>query len=434
MKEIENRSFSPITSIFARIFLILVSASLVSACHIFSGPAGKTPTRSPELPSVEAKGTGVASTSLPTTEQVSPSAIFPQSIPGSGKLLVGYYGSWNIYARSYPVAKVPGGKLTHVNYAFAAINNGGCTSADGHADAINFPELRQLKSTYPGLRTLISIGGPGTEKDFSQIAATSSTRQDFAKSCIQFMKSTGFDGIDVDWEFPGPLDKQNFTSLLIELRRQLDETGKTNNATPYLLTFAAGASLYQYQNLDLAQISALVDWINLMAYDFHGPWSAVTGFNAPLYPAAADPERPDLNIQGAVEAYLSLGVPAQKIVVGAPFYGRGWAGVANANQGLYQSFDRGASSGLTYDYRDLATRFLTAGSDFRNYWDAEAKVPWIYSSSTGTMISYDDPQSLGLKADYVRSQNLGGMMVWQLAGDDAQNSLLNAISSHLAPR
>lgn len=322
--------------------------------------------------------------------------------------LVGYYGSWNIYARNYPVTKIPAGLLTHLNYAFATIINGGCASADERADAVNFPGLRHLKSVYPDLLVLISIGGPGKANDFSQAAATEVARQGFAAACVQFMKANGFDDIDLDWEFPDPLEKPNISSLVAELRQQLDAQGLADCDRHYLLTFAAGAGPNQYRNVDLAQLAPLVDWINLMAYDFHGPWSAITGFNAPLYPAAADPERPDLNIQGAVEGYLSLGVPAQKIVVGAPFYGRGWTGVPDANHGLYQSFDSSASADLTYDYRDLTGRYLAAGSGYSSYRDAEAKAPWLYNPATGVMISYDDPLSLGLKAEYVRSQKLGG--------------------------
>src|SRR5262249_6269856 len=143
------------------------------------------------------------------------------------------------------------------------------------------------------------------------------------------------------WEFPGPTDKPHYTALLKELRSQLDAQGVTDG-THYRLTAALPASLDHYAHVELGQIAQYLDWINLMAYDFYTASSAKTHFSAPLYASSADPEpdpkkRSSSNVDAAVRAYLSAGVPAGKIVLGVPFFGYGWEGVSNVNHGLYQA-------------------------------------------------------------------------------------------------
>jgi len=369
--------------------------------------------------------------------------LHPSALPSSTRSpvsfthrLVGYYASWSLYDPGYPASIIPADKLTHINYAFAVISeNGECISSNQSNDQENFPALRELKRQYPHLKTLISIGGWGQSKGFSPAAQADKTRLRLALSCIRFMKENNFDGIDIDWEYPSPEERSNFTALLAVFRRQLEVQGAADN-NRYLLTIAVGASPYQYNDIDLAQITPYLDWINLMTYDFHGPWSGLTGFNAPLYPstrdlAASQVERANFNVQAAVQAFLTAGVPADKIVVGVPFFGRGWAGVPDNNHGLYQTFNGTPNGQSSTNYLDLKNTYLIEGSGYTRYWEDEAMVPWIYNPLTGIMISYDDPQSLSLKADYIKAMNLGGIMIWQLGADDEQGSLLDALYSHL---
>ena len=139
----------------------------------------------------------------------------------------------------------------------------------------------------------------------------------------------------------------------------------------------------------------------------------------------------------AVRAYLAAGVPANKIVLGAAFFGRGWAGVKNANNGLYQPHAPRAPKGTweagVFDYKDLAAKYIGKGR-FGRHWHAEAKVPWLFDAKRGIMISYDDPESLRAKARYVNSLRLGGMMFWELSADTPDSALLTAINTVLRPR
>ena len=373
-----------------------------------------------------------------------PTATLRPSTQAQARVLAGYYAGWS--ADRYPVAAIPAELLTHVFYAFANISPGGeCAASDPAQDGANWQALQALKQAHPQLKVLLSVGGWSQSGLFSDVAATAAARAHFAQSCAAFVQAHGFDGLDVDWEFPvsgglagnhtRPEDGLNFTALLAELRRALTAQRTADNKR-YLLTIAAPAGPDQYKHLELKLIQQYLDWINLMAYDFYTEESPLTNFNAPLFAAAGDPapaeQRQALNAAAAVQAYLAAGVPGRKLVLGAPFYGRGWQGVPAANDGLYQSNTGPAQGSFAADgifsYGDLESRFTISGT--RHFQD-EAQAPWLYDPGTKTFITYEDPASLGLKADYAVGQNLAGVMFWELSMDDAQHSLLNALHLHL---
>ncbi|MCX7840853.1 MAG: glycoside hydrolase family 18 protein, partial [Anaerolineae bacterium] len=185
------------------------------------------------------------------------------------------------------------------------------------------------------------------------------------------------------------------------------------------------------QGVAWEQVARTLDWINLMTYDFAGSWSSTTGHNAPLYASAFAKSAQTYNGNAAVQAYLAAGVPSEKIVFGVPFYGRGWKEVASANNGLFQKFNgvpQGTRGGGAFDYRDLKKNYLPT---FARFWDDTAQVPWLYDATTRTMISYDDPESLARKVEYVVTNKLGGVMIWEISTDDEQGSLINALATRL---
>jgi chitinase len=353
--------------------------------------------------------------------------------------------------RTNHVADIPADRLTDIIYAFVAISDSGeCVSANTTLDQINLPQLKGLKQQHPQVKLLISVGGYSGSARFSDVAFTSEARQRFAHSCVQFMQQNGFDGIDIDWELPvsggmagnvhRPEDKQDYTGLLAELRTQLDALG-AGDGEHYLLTIAAPICPSEFKNIDLEAIQQYLDWINLMAYAFYTASSPVTNFNAPLYPSSTDPapasRRASLNGDTAVKAYLGAGVPPDKLVLGVPFYGRGCQGVPDVNHGLYQSdagaaTDAGVPKGTWQDgaiaYGPLEKYYL---GSYARYWQDETQEPWLFNPGTGLIITYEDPQSLGLKADYVRTRHLGGITVWHLSDDVVHHSLLNNLYAHL---
>ncbi|MBL8792483.1 MAG: sigma-70 family RNA polymerase sigma factor [Planctomycetia bacterium] len=381
--------------------------------------------------------------------------------PGSGRI-VGYYPEWGIYDRKFHVADIPANKLTHLNYAFAKIENGECALFDRFAAVEkqypgdnpegklrgNFRQLQLLKQQHPHLKTLLAVGGWTLSGPFSDAALTDESRAKFARSCGRFVTEYGFDGIDIDWEYPvggglegnktRPEDKQNYTKLLARLRAELDAVGKADGKT-YLLTIAAPAAPATFANVELDKVHPYLDWVNLMSYDFHGSWSDKTNFHAPLFAGpddpAMEPARSQFNVAAAVQGYLKAGVPADKLVMGVPFYGRGWGGVKDANKGLYQphapQVPRGTWEDGVWDYKDLTANYV---GKLDRHWHDAAKAPWLFDPKKGLMITYEDPESLRHKVDYVRRHGLGGVMIWEVSADDPRTPLLDVIQDSLKRR
>ncbi len=415
------------------IFTLSLLCLILSACGAPSSAASSL-IGSPEIPPPLATRTLIAAeTPLPQPTLDSPPVtialptVEPTSLAWQSKYrIVGYYPAWSNPTRDGLASDLPGDQLTHIIYAFGNIDPKAytCVYGDESVDKFHFKSLRQLKQKYPHLKVLIAIGGAAHSGDFSDMAADDQLRQKFVKSCLDLYMGTYpeiFDGIDMDWEFPGvgdgtrSADKQNFTLLMKEFRRQLDELGKQKKRS-YLLTAAVPAGLWLVQNYELKELSPLLDWFNLMTYDFSGAWSTATNFTAPLYQAKEDPF-PDNNVDATVQAYLKAGVLPHKITLGIPFYGRGWTTATTANQGLYQNLARGKVSGTAYTYQNLVDNFI-GKNDFVRYWNYGAKVPWLYNPAERIFITYEDPDSIGYKADYVAEHYLGGAMIWHLTSDD----------------
>jgi chitinase len=341
--------------------------------------------------------------------------------------LVGYFPA-EAHKQNYAVADIPADQLSHVIYAFANVTAAGdCVSVNAKDDSVNFPQLLDLKANYPQLLVLISVGGASHSTNFAAVSAAAATRAHFAQSCVQFMTQNGFDGIDIDWEFPAAADRGNFTALLQELRSQLDAQSAADGRT-YLLTIAAPAGPSNIANLQLALIYPLLDWINLMTYDFSVASSHKTNFVAPLFS-----QKGVLNVDAAVNSYLAAGVPPDKAVMGVRFVGTGWQGVGPTNNGLDQS-NSGPAPGTwgepgSFGYQDIEENYLPS---YTRFWDKEAQVPWLYNADEEIMISYEDRDSVTAKANYVLANQLGGNMIWELAADDDQDTLVNALAAVLA--
>lgn len=396
---------------------------------------------------------------------------------GGGKKVVAYFTQWGIYGRNYQVSHIPVAKVTHINYAFSNISaDGKCAIGDAFADLDkgggwpgewdpgqirgNFRAFKELKKTHPNLKLLISVGGWTWSKYFSQVAASASSRATFVKSCVdmfikgQFPNVTPangvgiFDGIDIDWEYPvggglggntnSPADKQNYTLLMQEFRTQLNAV-TTLTGKPYLLTIATGASPDLLVNKqETKALSDTLDWINVMSYDYHGAFEPTVNFHSGLLKVDGDPQaHTGFYTDGTIAKMLELGVRPEKIVVGVPFYGRGWGSVPNVNNGLFQqgvptkgTWDDG-QSGLTgvFDYKDIKNNYERAGSGYTKFVHPQAKQAYVYSPSTRVWIAYDDPSTINAKADYIISKGLGGAMFWELSGDDG--TLLNTLSSRM---
>jgi len=348
-------------------------------------------------------------------------------------------------AESRVVAYVQGGsipavihpeKLTHINFSFAHIADGRAV-LDMPGSAKDLATLRDLKKANPRLKVLVSVGG-WTADGFSDAALTDASRHAFAASVIGMLRDNDLDGVDLDWEYPGQgvagikyreADKGHFTLLLKTLRHELAIAGGTTKHTGaghYLLTIAAADREY-FDHVEVSRLHVYVDWINEMAYDFFNSLTPTTGHHAGLYRSKFGAPT-DRTADAAVKQYLAAGVPADKIVLGVPFYGRAFAGVTAKNHGIDQPYERFQDF---YSYDDLVQKFI--GKDgYVRYWDAEAQVPYLWNEVSRSFISYEDPQSLGIKVCYVRDQHLGGVMFWELKLD-RNDELLDVIARGCSP-
>jgi chitinase len=329
---------------------------------------------------------------------------------------------------------VAAGSLTRVNYAFANIENGKIVEGFAH-DRGNFQVLHNLKQMNPQLEIVVSVGGWTWSGAFSDMVLTAASRKKFIDSAVQFVRDHQLDGLDVDWEYPGsigngnvfrPEDKRNYTLFLKELRSRFDIEGKRLGR--HLVTsIAVGASAEFISNTQMSEVQRYVDSVNLMSYDYYESSSdATTGHHAPLYTNPADPKH--VSADASVKLFEQAGVPAQKLILGVPFYGRAWASVGDTNHGLYQP---GKQATVWATYHDIAGTFLSTG--YVRYWDSVASAPYLYNPATHMFVSYEDPESIAAKCQYVLKQDLGGIMFWDYLSDTPDHALLNSINQGLAP-
>ena len=403
---------------------------------------------------------------VPGGTSPSPVTASPGAPPLDGPKIVGYFVEWGIYGRDYNVSDIPAEKLNVINYAFANISDAGevvlydsyaavekAFPGDSWDEPLrgNFKQLIKLKEQHPHLITMISVGGWTLSGRFSDAALTAEARARFAQSAVDFMLRYGFDGVDIDWEYPvagglasnvyRPEDKQNYTLLLRELRNRLDARGSMDGRK-YYLSIAAPAGDDKVRNLEPAGIAAACDWINIMTYDFAGGWEKETGHHAPIFsPEGSGAPNPTTwwSVDGAVRQFLNAGAQPEKLVVGVPFYGRGWSGVPDINSGLGQTstgLPQGSYEPGMFDYKDLVTMIEAQPDLYEVFEDTGAEATFLYApAANGLWVTFDDTEMMRRKMEYIKDMGLGGAMFWELSGDtqDPSTSLLEVIHQGLGP-
>ena len=388
-------------------------------------------------------------------------ALLPVAAAAQQMKIVGYFTEDGAASGTYLVKDVASSgaasMLATLNYAFGRVSNGRCEiddtdaalrhtykaseSVDGIADLSSnglrgtFLQLQKLKLQHPNLKVVISLGGWGGSSGFSQ-AAEPAQVETFVRSCVQTfilgrfapgIDAPGiFDGIDIDWEYPvaggptagRPEDKQRFTAMVAEFRRQLDAV-----RPGLLLTAALPARPEDYRHFELSKLSPYLDQISIMAYDLHWSTEPLTNFHSAMFHLPGDPSQPPLDRRygdQAVQAFLAAGIPPGKLLLGIPFYGKAWQGVGPANHGLYQAGKPGNEDSGTY----RLLKALPPSAD-RQFDAQAASCSVLYRSNFWT---YDCPQAMRVKRKYIRQQNLGGAMFWELSQDTPDLELLRSLA------
>lgn len=447
------------------------------------------------------------------------------SQPAHGKKVVGYYAQWAIFARDYNVWDIDASKLTHLNYAFFGINysasNPSATSLqslDSYADFEhnegahpwdapykgNFADLKKLKELNPHLKILISVGGWTKSQNFPAVCANDVARQALVNSMVTMMNTyTWIDGFDIDWEYPisggtdgtellnGSLvpaqphtvnDHKNLVKLLKDMKMTFP-SGK-------LVTAALGNNVIQVPNQYIGpanqasygvtdNIATYCDFVTFFGYDFGGNWNDKTAYNAPLFgssntndPLHSSNANEVQSLEILTNKFLNnVGIPANKLVMGLPFYGKLFKNVASGASpipslpGLFKAAPRdnipscstpqppqgtwdanNCEYSGSIEYCDLAGSVGTTPHHYLNtdgtlkpsavsagwvrYWDDVCKVPYLYNSTLNQFISYDDQQSITEKINFINSLNLAGGMIWELSQDErTTNSLLSTVNT-----
>ncbi|MFR9720295.1 glycosyl hydrolase family 18 protein [Aeromonas diversa] len=401
----------------------------------------------------------------------------------SGKVVGAYYAEWGVYGRKFTVDKIPAQNLTHILYGFTPICGGNgindsLKSIEGSFEALqracagradfkvamhdpwaaiqmpqsgltafdepykgNFGALMALKQAYPNLKILPSVGG-WTLSDPFYFLGDKTKRDTFVASVKEFLQTWKFfDGVDIDWEFPGglganpalggPNDGQTYVLIMKELRAMLDEL-EAQTGRKYELTSAISAGGDKIAKVDYKAAQQYMNHIFLMSYDFNGAWSNTElGHQTNLYAASWDPATKYTTDKG-VRAMLDQGVEPGKLVVGAAMYGRGWTGVSgylagNPFTGKATGPVKGTWENGVVDYRDIVNNRMGAG--WEKGYDEVAEAPYLFNAGSGDLISYDNDRSVKAKGQYVLTNQLGGLFAWEIDSDNGD--ILNAMHEGL---
>ena len=310
--------------------------------------------------------------------------------------------------------------LTHINLAFGKVKD---SLLDMH-ELTNIAEVARIQALNPKLKIVLSVGGWGAG-GFSIMSRTAEGREAFAASCLEVVERYHLDGIDIDWEYPcdnsagidsDPSDKQNFTHLLQALR---DVLGPDR-----IVSIAAGAGNYFIEGTEMDKVARICDYVQIMTYDIRSGFQMEAGHHTGLFTSPGD--RLNGSANASVTAFHAAGVPRDKIVIGAAFYSRRWDGLPDVNHGLFQKAQTVGQYGP--GYTRLMEEFIDKNG-FKRYWDDDAKAPYLFNGSS--LISYDDPESIRLKCEYLMKEDLRGIMYWE-HGSDPSRQLLTTMWQTIA--
>lgn len=335
--------------------------------------------------------------------------VWAQNASAHKKRLLGYYPSWGIYnTPPYTHDDVPYSRLTHISHAFALLKAG----ANGDIDTDGMIDPILLKRAHAaGVKVLLSIGGgDGIQGPrFNRMARSETARHAFVTNVHDILVKYGYDGVDIDWEVPNAPDRANCTTLMQELRDEL--------TSPWLISMAVSADPENYgAGLDIPALAPIVDFFNVMTYDFYGTWSGATGHVSPLYQSPADPEQ-----AGSTETSMDLyektyGVPIEKLNIGTPFYGYEWDGTDL----LWAQCASCAS--YSWNYATYIEDRINQQGWTRNF-DEVAVAPYLTNPDIegvglAGLITYDDASTTARKTTYViKERHFGGMFMWELSAD-----------------
>jgi len=356
-----------------------------------------------------------------------------------------YFTNWGIYGANYQPQQIPAKQVSRILFAFADIaSDGEVKSSDSYADIEkHYPtdswndvgknvygivkQLYLLKKQNRHMKVLLSIGGWTYSPKFPPVAATEAGRQRFASSAVKLVADWGFDGIDIDWEYPAnPQEAQDYVRLLQTCRKALDDyAAKNAPGYHFVITVATPAGAKNYNQMDLRGMDQYVDAWNLMAYDYAGSWDSTSGHQANLFANPGNEQSTKYSTEAAVRDYVAKGIDVNKIMLGLPLYGRSFESTPGMGQ-TYNGVGQGSIQSGVWLHKDLPR----AGA--QEEFDDVAGASFSYDSGSKELISYDNLRSTNHKALYLKRKGMGGAVFWEASGDRAgEQSLVGSMAGQL---
>jgi chitinase len=328
------------------------------------------------------------------------------STPALTKRLIGDYGYWSrTQTPPYSSDQIPFDKVTHINHAGVSFDaNGNLSVPSGFIE-----QALLTKAHNHGVKVLLLLSG-----DFTGMETTSGGLAALLKNLSVFIQEYGYDGVDIDWEYPGTTgDTTFFHELMVGLRSILPTGLISADVAPW------GGSGYDFPDTKL-----IVDYFNIMTYDCAGPWTDSAQLNSAIFWDNNDPEayncQPGGSVKDAIDIYEGLGIAPSQLNIGTPFYGYVYH-KADALWGYCPDQNAAQDCGGSVDYENYGTFFKQRinAMGWRTYYDPFSLVPYMLKADgSDGFITYDDASSTFYRVWYTDwARGLGGTFIWEIDAD-----------------
>ncbi|KAF1765220.1 hypothetical protein GCK72_005172 [Caenorhabditis remanei] len=343
-----------------------------------------------------------------------------------GKRIVGYYTEWE--PRKITDKQLR--KLTHLIFTNVTMNAAGEVnyhSSEQRRDFLNMKKTAKGKNL--NMKVMFAIGGHLNSQYYSEVVADLEKRKTFINGIISFISRYQLDGVDLFWNWPeGEEDISNYTELIKQLRTKLTELSKSKSRKdPFLLSVVVPSGPNNFESyFKIDGFLDYVDFINIVAYDYYGPWGgrrgAIVGPNAPLYGGQRG------NVDETMRYLICKTKKPNKLNMAVSFYGRYWMNVIDDSNEMWKTAElkNGEARGMFVPWKNLGREGWNKSEAM---WHEETRIPYIWKPKERMFFVFENERSLKEKMDYAVNSNIGGVYMWALGADDDENTLLNLVSS-----